>query len=142
MLRITFLLLLVSLLIGCQLESRTTLHVVERATSEELVYLGSSDSSPGAMITFANEIFDSDNEVQLGTDNGYCIRTALPGTFECNATVILEGGQITFSGPHMLGGGEELATITGGTGIYEAAAGQVLIRPRGTMFDFIFEIVQ
>jgi hypothetical protein len=117
-------------------ETTTTLHVVERATNE--------GDSVGDILTFANEVYDENNESMIGTDNGYCFRTAVGSAWECEWTLTLEDGQINVSGPFLDAGDSALA-ITGGTGAYANARGQMMLHARnadGTEYDFVYEISQ
>lgn len=50
------------------------LDLVERATTDTVIDLGTTGDSPGDLLTFANEIFDAQNKTKVGSDTGYCIR--------------------------------------------------------------------
>ena len=50
------------------------LQLVERAITDATLDLGAKGDSVGDLLTFANPIFDAANKVQLGTDQGYCVR--------------------------------------------------------------------
>jgi len=125
---------------AAQDETTTTIHVVERATTDAVADTGEE----GDILTFANEVYDENNETQVGTDNGYCFRTEAGATWECAWTVTLDDGQITVQGPFYDAGGSMLA-ITGGTGAYAGARGQMTLGFRndeGTEYDFTYEIIQ
>ena len=38
----------------------------------------------GRLLSFANEIFDGANIHKVGTDQGYCVRTEVGKSWECN----------------------------------------------------------
>ena len=120
------------------------IHVIEHAETNTLRHLGppSEKDSVGDVLAYANPVFDSSNEEQIGTDNGYCIRTAVGEAYECAWTTTLEDGQIMVAGP-FLDGEDSANAITGGTGAYEGATGEMELKyrdPEGTEYDFIFHI--
>jgi allene oxide cyclase len=140
--------LLIGALIAGTVSSQTpetmTIQVVERATTDVTTDLGEEGDSVGDILTFANEVYDEVNENQVGTDNGYCVRTEVGVAYKCAWTLTLEDGQIMVDGPFNDTGDSVLA-ITGGTGAYMGARGQMTLKFRddaGTEFDFIYEIMQ
>ena len=124
--------------------STTTIKVVERAETDVLQHIGpaSEKDSTGDVLGFANDLYDENNESKVGTDNGFCIRTAPGKAFECAWTASLDGGQITVQGPFLDTSDSELA-ITGGTGDFAGATGDMALKARGTdgkAYDFIYRI--
>jgi hypothetical protein len=122
----------------------TTISVVERAKTDVLQHIGpaSEKDSIGDVLGFANQLYDENNESKVGSDNGFCIRTAPGKAFECAWTASLEAGQITVQGPFYDTEDSELA-ITGGTGDYENASGTMSLHARndkGTEYDFTYEV--
>ena len=116
--------------------------VVERPIGETTVDLGPKGDSIGDLLVFANGVFDSANKTQLGTDQGYCVRTIVGKSWECNWTLMLKAGQITVEGPYSDTSNTTLA-ITGGTGLYANARGWMALNyhnKQGTEYDFIFHI--
>ncbi len=81
-------------------------------------------------------------KTQIGTDNGWCVRT-VPGTaWECFWTLTLENGQITVEGP-FYDAGDSILTVTGGTGKYSGASGEMALHARdaqGTAYDFKYTL--
>jgi hypothetical protein len=125
-------------------QEMTTIHVVEHVEAEVVTDTGEEDDSMGDILTFANPVFDENNEQQVGTDNGYCFRTVVGAAWECAWTLTLEDGQITVQGPFYDASDSALA-ITGGTGAYAGARGQMSLHVRnaeGTELDFVYEISQ
>lgn len=125
-------------------EEMTTLHVVERATTDVVTDTGEEGDSVGDILTFANEVYDENNETLVGTDNGYCFRTVAGAAWECEWTLTLEDGQINVSGP-FYDTGDSLLAITSGTGAYVGARGQMALsfhNDEGTEFDFVYKIMQ
>jgi len=120
-----------------------TIHVVERATTDAVTDTGEEGDSVGDILTFANEVYDEDNEALVGTDNGYCFRTVAGSAWECEWTLTLEDGQINVSGP-FYDTGDSLLAITGGTGAYAGARGQMTLsfhNEDGTEFDFVYDVM-
>src|ERR1700682_6329799 len=98
--------------------------VVERPVGETTVDLGAKGDSVGDMLVFANGVFDSANKAQVGTDQGYCVRTIVGKSWECFWTLTLKAGQITIEGP-FLDEGDSLFAVTGGPGKYAGAQGSI-----------------
>jgi hypothetical protein len=124
--------------------STTTIHVVEHAVTDNTVDVGRKGDSAGDVLTFHNKVFDAKDHAVVGSDQGHCIRIdPVAGSYECLYTTSLHGGQITVEGPFYDKRNSVLA-ITGGTGRYRAARGELQLRSRakGTKFDFIFQIVR
>jgi allene oxide cyclase len=118
--------------------------LVERATSDTVTDLGKKGDTAGDLLTFTNEIYDQDNKKLLGTDNGWCIRTAAGKAWECFWTVTLPNGQITVEGPYYDDRDSVLA-VTGGTGAYATAKGEMNLHARdakGSEYDFSFLLVE
>lgn len=118
-----------------------TIHVVERATTDNVTDLTPAGDSAGDLLTFANEIFDAANVNKVGTDQGYCVRTEAGKSWECNFTTFLEKGQITVEGP-FFDAGDSTFAITGGTSAYRNARGSMELKARSaTEFEFIFDVI-
>ena len=130
------------LAVGGTVQAKDVLHLVERADTDAVLDLGPKDDSAGDLLTFANKVFDKDNRAQVGTDQGYCVRIVAGTSWECWWTLALADGQITVQGP-FLDKGDSVLAITGGTGKYSSASGQMKLHarnPEGTEYDFVYEI--
>jgi allene oxide cyclase len=117
--------------------------VVERPLGETTVDLTAKGDSVGDMLVFANGIFDAANKTQIGTDQGYCVRTIVGKSWECFWTLTLKAGQITIEGP-FLDEGDSLMAVTGGTGKYAGAKGSMKLHPRDatpTGYDFTYDLL-
>jgi allene oxide cyclase len=117
--------------------------VVERPVGETTMDLGAKGDSVGDLLVFANKVYDAGNKMQLGTDNGYCVRTVVGKSWECFWTLTLKGGQITVEGPFM-DSGDSLLAVTGGTGKYAGARGSMKLHPRDptpTAYDFTYDLL-
>ena len=116
--------------------------VVERPTNESIIETGGQEDAVGNLFVFANPVFDAANQAQVGTDNGYCVRTVAGKLWECVWTMVFKEGRLTAQGM-VEDDRESLFTVTGGTGKYLGATGQMTLRPRpGTpkAWDFIFNL--
>jgi allene oxide cyclase len=116
--------------------------VVEHATTDATTDTGDPGDTSGDILTFANDVFDASDSTKVGTDQGYCIRITAPGSYECNWTTFLKDGQITVEGP-FFDTSDSVVAITGGTGAYRNARGQMVLKARngGTEFDFVFKVI-
>ena len=118
------------------------IHVIEHATTDTVTDTGPAGDSVGDVLTFANDVFDATDTNKVGTDQGYCIRVVAGVSWECNYTTFLARGQITVEGP-FYDAADSTFAITGGTGKYRNARGQLELKSRngGTEFDFIFHVI-
>jgi len=117
--------------------------VVERPVGETTVDLTGKGDSVGDLLVFANGVFDAANKTQIGTDQGYCVRTIVGKSWECFWTITLKAGQITVEGP-FLDEGDSLMAVTGGTGKYAGAKGSMKLHPRDatpTGYDFTYDLL-
>ena len=120
----------------------TSITVVERATTDAVTDTGVKGDSAGDLLTFANAVYDAGNKQQVGTDQGFCLRTEVGTAWECLWTTTLADGQITVEGP-FLDKGDSVLAITGGTGKYANARGQMKLHARddkGSEYDFAYEL--
>ena len=120
------------------------LHLIEHAVNETTTHVapGAKGDAVADLLTFANPVFDATNKTQIGTDQGYCVRIAVGKSWECIWTLVLKEGQITLEGP-FYDTGDSTFVITGGTGKYEGAKGQMKLHDRGTTptsYDFVYEL--
>jgi hypothetical protein len=93
--------------------------------------------SLGDRVVFSDDLFTSKGGASLGIDGGVCTlvriadATTSSGVLQCNITFSLPDGQIATQELHTLTNGELTGTqpgaITGGTGRYRDAAGQVSV---------------
>ena len=120
----------------------TSLTVVEHAASDAVTDTGDKGDTAGDILTFANDVFDAGNANALGTDNGWCVRTVPGKAWECFWTLSLKDGQITVEGP-FLDAGDSVLAVTGGTGAYAGARGEMKLHARdakGSEYDFVYNL--
>jgi hypothetical protein len=120
----------------------TTIHVVEHPVTDQVIDIGAKGDSPGDQLPFANPIFNGANTHRVGSDQGNCVRaSAKQGRWECMWTTFLRKGQITVEGPFRDAFATTQVAITGGTGAYRNARGQMTLHLRKDgRFDFIFHL--
>lgn len=122
-----------------------TIHVIEHAITDTVQQFHAPKNSLGDVLGFHNPVFDAAGKKQVGSDNGFCLRTVATGKteWECNWTVFLNGSQITVEGPYYDDGTDTILSITGGTGAYTGAKGQMKLHARGnpvgSEYDFIYQ---
>jgi allene oxide cyclase len=135
---------LVAAAVAPKVAEPTTVHVIEHATTDAVIDADQSgDDSTGDLLTFHNAVFDATDSVQVGRDQGDCIRIdPAKGSWECRWMTWVGGGSLTVEGPFYDARGSVLA-ITGGTGKFRNARGTMLLQSRngGTEFDFIFSVI-
>lgn len=124
--------------------SVTTVHVIERATTDTTIDVGPSGDSTGDILTFSNDVFDETNTTKVGRDQGECTRiNVVDGSWECHWITFLKGGAITVEGP-FFDGKSSVLPITGGRGKFKDASGSMKLSalPSGTEYDFVFTVRQ
>ncbi len=117
--------------------------LVERPVGETTVDLGAKGDSVGDLLVFANKVYDAANKAEVGSDQGYCVRTVVGKSWECFWTLLLKAGQITVEGPFM-DAGDSLLVVTGGSGKYAGARGSMKLHPRDatpTGYDFTYDLL-
>ena len=117
--------------------------VVEHPANETTIHIHGKADKVGDILSFANPVFDSANKTQVGTDQGYCIRTVVGKTWECTWSNTLADGMITVEGPFN-DSGDSTFVVTGGTGKYAGAKGQMVLHVRDgkpEAYDFTFDLL-
>jgi len=106
--------------------AKESLTLIEHVTSETVVDLGEKGDTVGDTLVFNNELYDDTDANQVGNTNGSCIRTAVGKLWECTFTSTTENGSLVVEGPFEESGRGTFA-ITGGTGDYSGASGQMTL---------------
>jgi allene oxide cyclase len=106
--------------------AKESLTLIEHVTSEEVVDLGGEGDTVGDTLVFNNELYDENDADLVGSTNGSCIRTAVGKLWECTFTNSMENGSLVVEGPFEESGTGTFA-ITGGTGDYSGASGQMTL---------------
>jgi allene oxide cyclase len=121
----------------------TRIHVIEHATTDQVVDITTNGDSTGDLLTFHNDVYDAANERVVGSSHGDCVRIEVGVSWQCRWTTTFEDGSITVEGPFYDASPSVLA-ITGGTGAYRGARGSMRLTAQdeaGTQFDFIFRVL-
>ncbi len=119
------------------------LRFIEHAIHEVTTPVGGRADAPGNLLTFANPVFDATDRTQVGRDQGFCIRVVPASSWECFWTLFAPGGQITVEGP-FLDSGDSHLSVTGGTGKYAGARGEMLLHSRGPAaneYEFTYDLL-
>jgi hypothetical protein len=131
-------------LVGGQSEAPAgDLTVVERATTDTVIDIGTTGDSIGDLLAFGNDLYDAANAEKAGRDEGTCFRSNPGMAWECTWTNILADGSITVQGPFLDSLEDTELAITGGTGVYAGASGTMTLHSRneaGTELDFVFHL--
>ena len=125
-----------------QLTGPRVIHVVEHPVTDQVIDIGAKGDSPGDQLPFANPIFNGTNSHRVGSDQGNCVRASTTqGRWECMWTTFLPDGQITVEGPYLDARATTVLAITGGTGEFRNARGQMVLHLRADgSFDFVFDL--
>jgi allene oxide cyclase len=132
-----------ALLVALPATAAEKISVVERPVGETTVHRSGDRDRVGDLLVFANKVYDAANKVEIGSDQGYCVRTVAGKSWECFWTLLLKAGQITVEGPFM-DTGDSLLAVTGGTGKYAGARGSLKLHPRDatpTGYDFVYDLL-
>lgn len=123
--------------------------VIEHASSDTVIDNGDEGDSIGDTLVFTNDIYDSDDANLVGSDQGSCMRVKPhskdnedDGLWECNWTVTLADGTIAVQGKSVDDGSSTTLVITGGTGEYDGASGDMLLESinDGAEYRFTFHL--
>jgi allene oxide cyclase len=137
-------LVFLSIATSSQAAKKTSLNLIEHATTDAVTDTGAKGDSAGDLLTFANEVFDEKDAKKVGSDTGWCIRTVAGKSWECFWTLSLADGQITVEGP-FLDAGDSVVAVTGGTGKYAGVRGEMALHARdakGSAYDFKYSLMQ
>jgi hypothetical protein len=117
--------------------------VVEHAiTDTEIPVAPGGKDRKGDPLTFTNPVFNAADARRVGHDEGFCMRLdPAKGVWECLWTTFLPQGQITVQGP-FYDTRDSTLSITGGTGAYRDARGQMKLHALdgGKKYDFVFQL--
>jgi hypothetical protein len=118
------------------------LTVVEHAISDTVADTGTAGDSLGDILAFGNPIFDAANVKLIGRDQGYCIRTNVGESWECNWTVILDSGSLVVEGPFYDDLRDSRLPLRAAPATSAMCGRDDPARPHaaGTEFDFIYRL--
>ncbi len=125
--------------------AKESLTLIEHVTNETVVDLAGEGDTVGDTLVFNNELYDDKDANLVGNSNGSCIRTTVGEFWECAFTNTMEQGSLVVEGPFHDSGRGTFA-ITGGTGDYSGATGQMTLTAAedstadSPKLQFVFEI--
>lgn len=106
------------------------LFVVARGAPETIIDLGEKGPSAGDMNIWSQPVFDGREKEQVGTSSGYCVRvSATEPVLQCSFTLALKEGSVFISSSRKGKTGPFNGAVTGGTGEYAGARGEVKYYP-------------
>jgi hypothetical protein len=107
--------------------SNTSLTVFEHSTHTKTINVGSKHDKRGDYYIFDNAVFNADDKNKIGLSEGLCTFTNNTIT-QCDWTLLLPSGNITISGAAPDAGITTSYAVTGGTGNYSQAHGEVVLQ--------------
>ena len=96
-----------------------------KLTKVDTVDVGPAGDSVGDMTVFTFEVLDRVGGRRIGAGHGYCVRTEVGVANDCLANSSLPGGRIILQWEEHDGQQVSHAAITGGTGRYRGARGEL-----------------
>jgi hypothetical protein len=105
------------------------IRLVEASAEPQLSFVdvGAPGPSAGDQVILRDGLNRPDGSA-AGTFQQACTMIAAPVTFECIGSMALADGTLTIAGPFSPGAAVQAQAITGGTGAFRAARGEVTIR--------------
>jgi allene oxide cyclase len=98
--------------------------------------VGPAGESLGDTLVFTQKLYsDQTKSKQIGTDEAFCVRTVVGAHQLCTGIFYLPGGSITITGPET--SGVHSLVITGGTGKYLGARGEVVLNSIDPISDLV-----
>lgn len=111
-----------------------TIHLTEETAQLQPTFVDTGKPGPsvGDIVVVRDGVLAADGS-RAGTFNQVCtlvqvIGSPLTSAYECTGSIALENGTITMQGPFVPSLAEQSAAITGGTGAYQKARGQIVAR--------------
>jgi allene oxide cyclase-like protein len=111
-----------------------TIHLTEQNAQLQPTFVDTGKPGPsvGDMVVARDGVLAADGS-KAGTFNQVCtlvevIGSPLTSAYECTGSIALNDGTITMQGPFVPALAEQSAAITGGTGAYAKARGEVVVR--------------
>jgi hypothetical protein len=114
-----------------------TIHLTEEHAQIQPVFVDTGNPGPsvGDLVVVRDGVIDAAG-AKAGTTNQVCTLVELNGglftsSYECTGSIAVAQGTITMEGPFVPSQAEQSAAITGGTGAFQKARGQVVTRAEG-----------
>lgn len=103
-----------------------TIVVIEKTTSQRFLDLGQPGPTPGDEFFFASQFWNTARTHQVGSNRGFCVLETQK-VAHCVGTARLGRGTLEFAGETTTTGSTSTIAITGGTGGFVGAEGQVTV---------------
>ncbi|VAW64132.1 hypothetical protein MNBD_GAMMA09-1291 [hydrothermal vent metagenome] len=115
----------VILLAGCNRQSEQTMFTIADARDQPAVWIDieKKGDSVGDVLTFDQPLLDKKNK-KIGNNSGFCIRTRIAHSFQCQWTLQFSDGSIQVAGREF---DKRISTlsIVGGSGKYSGVRGEM-----------------
>jgi hypothetical protein len=127
-----------------ELTKPQTIHVIQ--TGGKITFLKLNPNQKtfiGDQVVVNGPVFSADGQRRLGRQHAICTLMDKPGVLaECSITTFLHNGSIVANGSVHFGVNDRtLGAITGGTGTYRNARGQVVfVNSSGNSEGFIYQL--
>ena len=111
-----------------------TIRLTEAHPDLKPTFVDTGDPGPSVGdIVIARDGVNRESGAPAGTFSQVCTLVELgsnpfTGTYECSGSIALKDGTITMQGPFVPAQPEGTAAITGGTGAYRGARGEIVVR--------------
>ena len=109
--------------------SDNTINLIEKDTGFTGLDLGDKGDSPGDEEIFSQDFFDRSGH-QVGHGAGFCVSVG-GSSAQCQATDVISGDQLTVTGLVDFSASGFTVAITGGTGRFNRARGEEIIKETG-----------
>jgi allene oxide cyclase len=90
--------------------------------------------SQGDLLAFTQKLWADESQTrQIGSDEVYCVRTIVGASRVCTGIITVKGGELMITGRESLE--RHSLAITGGTGKWRNARGEVILEPASAIAD-------
>lgn len=122
---ITLAVIFLSVLPACSQQGTQTFTTIADAREHPAQFIdtGKPGDSAGDILVFDQPLLD-ETKKPIGNNSGYCIRTRIAHSFQCQWTLTIGNGSIQVAGREFEKGSSDIS-IVGGTGKYAGIRGEM-----------------